>query len=54
MEIWSYIARASSESVASKFIRKLLTTCERLTAFPSAHPERPLLGPGVRVVFHGA
>jgi len=38
---------------ATRFLGKLYATCERLLAFPLAHPERPQLGAGLRVVFHG-
>jgi len=39
---------------ATRFLDKLHATCERLLAFPLAHPERPQLAPGLRVVFYGA
>jgi len=52
-DIWGYIAAQSSENTATRFLGKLTTTCERLLAFPLAHPERPQLAPGLRVVFHG-
>jgi len=51
--IWSYIAEEASETTATRFLGKLHATCERLLAFPLAHPERPQLAPGLRVVFHG-
>jgi len=40
--------------VATRFLAGLHATCERLLTFPQAHPERPQLGPGLRVAFHGA
>jgi len=52
-DIWGYIAAQSSENTATRFLGKLTATCERLLAFPLAHPERPQLAPGLRVVFHG-
>jgi len=52
--IWSYIAEEASEATATRFLGKLHVTCERLLSFPLAHPERPQLAPGLRVVFHGA
>jgi len=53
-DIWSYIAGAASETVATRFLVKLTATCERLLAFPLAHPEHPQLDPGLRVVFHAS
>jgi len=52
-EIWAYIAENSSKIVANRFLGKLTATCEQLLTFPLAHPERPQLGAGLRVVFHG-
>jgi len=51
-EIWSYLAEQASETVATRFLDKLYATCERVLLFPLAHPERPLLTPGLRVAFH--
>lgn len=52
--IWAYLAVEASESIATRFLSKLHATCERLLPFPLAHPKRPQLAPGLRVVFHGA
>jgi toxin ParE1/3/4 len=53
-EIWSYIAEEASETTANRFLARLEGTCQKLLPFPSAHPERPQLAPGLRVTFQGA
>lgn len=52
MDIWSYIAAESSETIADRFIEKLHIASKNLADFPASRQERSELAPGLRMAVY--
>ena len=52
VEIWSFIAENSSESLADEFNSRIHLKAQQASLFPFSGAPRPHLAKGLRVLFH--